>query len=37
VLFDPAGNRDEPGDIASLFYLRLLVKALQFELQERRL
>ena len=35
VLFDPAGNRYEAGDIASLFYLRPLVKALQLELQER--
>jgi len=36
VLFDPAGNRYEPGDIASLFYFRPLMKALQLELQERR-
>ena len=36
ALSDPAGNRYEPGDIASLFYLRPLVRTLQRELQERR-
>lgn len=36
VLFDPTGAQYEPGDIASLFYLRPLVKTLQRELDERR-
>jgi len=36
VLFDPSGTRYEPGDIASLFYLRPLVETLQRELEERR-
>ena len=36
VLFDPSGAQYEPGDIASLLYLRPLVKTLQRELEERR-
>jgi hypothetical protein len=36
VLFDPSGAQYEPGDIASLFYLRPMVKTLQRELEERR-
>jgi hypothetical protein len=36
VFFDPRGTQYEPGEIASPFYLRPLVKTLQRELDERR-
>jgi hypothetical protein len=36
VLFDPAGDRYEPGDIASLFYLRPRVKTLELEIKACR-